>query len=228
MNIWHIMDSFFYSKNATKKVIFYYLKWVSYFLLIILVALFLYFGQQQLISLRETAAQKSLAQIITRFREYQDGTLDEATLGEFHKTIEIEQEQYQNSFIAPYFANIQAEVFIKEGKLSEAVQVLDAALLLSNDPITQSILATKRALILLDFNPDIGIKQLKELITNEDNVISDIAQFYLGRYYWVHNDIDSAKEIWNNFVANQSQYRISQSPYANEVDMMLSSLGIKS
>jgi len=228
MNIWRAMDSFFYNKNATNKIISYYLKIASYFVLIILAVLLLYFGQQKWISWREEAAQKALAQIITRFQEYKDGPVDIAALQELHSTIEVEQERHRNAYIAPYFANMRAEVFIKEGKLQEAVKALDDALAFKTDPVTQSIFATKRALLLLDVEPTKGIEQLKELISNEENVVPDIAQFYLGRYYWVHNDIEEAKKIWNTFVLDQSQYRISQSPYASEANMLLTSIGAKS
>ena len=228
MNIWYVIDSFFYSKNVTRKVIMYYLKIVSILVFVVLATLTLYFGQKTWISWREQEAQKSLAQIITRFHEYQGGTIDSATLHELHQTIDTEKARHSSSYLAPYFATMQAEVFIKEGNLSQAVKMLDDALLVQTDSVTKSMLTTKRALLLLDIEPEQGITQLKELIKNKENAIADIAQFYLGRYYWVNNNIDEATKIWNELVDTQSQHRIAHSPYAAEVDMVLTSLGAKS
>lgn len=228
MNIWHVIDSFFYSKNVTRKAIMHYIKIALAFVFVILAVLVLYFGQKTWINWREQEAQKSLAQIITRFHEAQEGKIDLTKLHELHETIEIEKERHRSSYLAPYFITIQAEIFIKEGRLSDAVKALDSAISFQTDPVTKNMLETKRALLLLDVDPEKGITQLKELIENRENSISDIAQFYLGRYYWVHNNIDEATKIWNELVNTQSQYRIAHSPYAAEANMALTSLSAKS
>jgi len=228
MNIWQAIDSFFYSKNMTKKAILYYLKMAFSLLVFVLVALLLYFGRQKFISWREMEAQKSLAEIITRLHEYKKGSSDTQALENFHQTIDIEQKKHSNSYIAPYFSVVKAEVFIIEENLPGALEALDDALVFQTDSVTKSIITTKRALLLLDMDPEQGIEKLKELASNKDNVVSDIAQFYLGRYYWVQNDIDAATKVWRDFVDEQSQYRISQSPYTVEVKTLLSTLGIKS
>ena len=59
------------------------------------------------------------------------------------------------------------------------------------------------------------------LAQNKDNMFRDSAQYYLGRYYWAHNQIDDARAVWQQLVDEQRDEKMAPSPWVNQVQEQL-------
>jgi predicted negative regulator of RcsB-dependent stress response len=224
MNIWRMFDSLIYGKNSLDTLFYRYLKAILVIFVVFLLFFGLYFGRKQWISWRDQAAQKSLAKMSKRLKKYQDGTLDTSGIIELHAKIAAEKEQFSQATIAPYFLALQAQVFVQEGKLDQAAETLKSAIAMTENVIIKSQLETARALILLDEAPEQGIVVLQDLIAHEENPLRDVAQFYLGRYYWTHDNVELALVIWKDFLQEQAGHGVSQSPFRPEAEQAVKSL----
>src|SRR5438093_4527265 len=66
-----------------------------------------------------------------------------------------------------------------------------------------------------------GLQELTELARNEKNPYRDAALFYLGNYYWVHDQMQEAKKVWQELVDSQWQQQVSPSPWIAQVQSKL-------
>ena len=60
-----------------------------------------------------------------------------------------------------------------------------------------------------------GLEELRQLATDTTNKNNDSAQYYLGLYYWAHNDLTTAINTWKELVASQAHERLAASPWAS-------------
>jgi cytochrome c-type biogenesis protein CcmH/NrfG len=84
----------------------------------------------------------------------------------------------------------------------------------------------ERALIQLDSADDkfqqAGLQTLQALADDKNNTHRDSAQYYLGNYYWAHNDVDKAHDIWQKLVDEQRDEKLAPSPWVQQVQQQLS------
>lgn len=200
-----------------------YVKYVGCGIGIALLAAFLYFAQQIRVSWREQKAQYAYSQVQDLFEQQRD-----AENPSYQGLVEkIDAAYYQNSGsnLVPYFLNLKSEVLLEQDNKDEALQVLESIVSVVDHGMPGELVRTKYALILLDTDrKQEGIEKLTTLAQSQHNQVRDIAQFYLGRYYWVHNDIEMAKHIWNDLINEQRVHRISPSPWAKLAEESLASM----
>ena len=122
----------------------------------------------------------------------------------------------------PYYLSFQADGLLKQGKKNEAIGVMDE--MIQHMPVSSPLLPlfkTKRALIKLDSDDEAiqqeAVQELEVLAKDSDNQFQDLAQFYLGRYYWSNDQIVEAKQVWQQLVDEQRKQRLAPSPWAEEV-----------
>jgi hypothetical protein len=60
-----------------------------------------------------------------------------------------------------------------------------------------------------------GKSALLSLMQDEDNRYKDIAFYYLGRFYFVNDQLDSAQKIWKELVDSQHMEQAAYSPWAS-------------
>lgn len=227
MNFWHMIDSFFYVNKQTKKLIGKIAQSVFFIILITFIIFAGYFGYKQYIFKKEAVAQQSLAYVMTLFEDYSKSAQISQDLNIINE-IKKAQEEHKNSSLASYFSILLSKVYAQEEKTSESLQALEDGIELAKDSLTENMLKTNYALLMLDSNDSElqknGLATLKELIEDKENPIRDIAQFYLGKYFWINNDLQAAKIIWQEFLDEQAEHRMSPSPFVPEVELSLSSL----
>lgn len=226
MNFWHMIDSFFYVNKETKKLIGKIAQFVFFIILITFIIFAGYFGYKQYVFRKEATAQQSLAHVMTLFDAYTSDKLGDKE--NVIKEIKKAQEEHKNSSLAPYFSILLSKIYAQEEKTSESLQVLQEGIELAKDSLTENMLKTNYALLMLDSDDkelqNNGLEYLKNLIGDKENPIRDIAQFYAGKYFWIKNDIEAAKIIWQEFLNEQAEHRMSPSPFVSEVELSLSSL----
>ena len=183
-----------------------------------------YFGYRWYVVSRE---QKAQVQLADHLQEYQRAVVSSEKTGSKDELLQLESlfatdyDQHKKSAIAPLFFSFQADAQVKQGKYTQAIDTLQSAInaLPEKSPLIV-LFKTKRALVQLDNQDDamqqLGLRELVQLARDKDNHFSDIALFYLGRYYWAHDKIDDAKKAWQELVDTPAYTQQFPSPWAQE------------
>jgi len=110
---------------------------------------------------------------------------------------------------------------LNQNKREEALTTLDTMINTMPESIMLSLYQTERALIQLDSDDEsvksTGLNTLISLAHDTNNKNRDTAQFYLGGYYWAKNDINAAREIWQQLVDEQHDEKLAPSPWMSLV-----------
>lgn len=160
-----------------------------------------FYGYRMYTKQRNAEAFGVLGRYIERYLNEKKGgaRLDDGAL-------ELESQAFSGSAASPYFSAYQAHDLLAQGKLVEAATLLKKAVatMPASSPLT-ALYNVKLALVQLDIGDqasrDEGLKSLKAIAEHQSSPAWDVAVYYLGRYAWVHDDVNEAKKIWAEALA---------------------------
>lgn len=112
------------------------------------------------------------------------------------QTFELLRETHKGSKYASYAEAFEAEIALEQGDTIKALEILKKFVesLDLKSPL-YFLYKTKVALMMVDFeNKEAGLEELKKLATESLNPYADTALFFYGNYYWISDDIATAKE----------------------------------
>ena len=168
---------------------------------------------------RERAVQYDFSSLMTEYE-----TMSHEENPEWDKLLEKFEKNYEknsNSSLLPYYLSYKVRILLNQNKPTEALEVLDT--MITNIPGSPmlSLYEMERALIQLD-ETDVamqttGLEALKKLSQDTTNKFRDSAQYYLGRYYWAKNEIDLARQVWQELVDGQRDEKMAPSPWVSHV-----------
>jgi predicted negative regulator of RcsB-dependent stress response len=183
------------------------------------VMIVLFFGHKLWVVKRERAAQYDFSSLMTEYETMSHDKNPEwsSLLEKFETTYE----KHASSSLLPYYLGYKVRILLNQAKKEEALATLNTMITeMPGSPIL-ALYQMERALILLDSSDEAirttGLQALKTLAQDGHNEFRDSAQFYLGRYYWAMNDVDSARQIWQQLVDEQRDEKMSPSPWVNYV-----------
>ncbi len=168
---------------------------------------------------RERAAQYDFSALMTEYETVSqeknpewDGLLDK---------FEKNYEKHASSSLLSYYLSYKVRILLNQNKRDEALATLDTMIDAMPGSPMLSLYEMERALIQLDSADEAiqstGLNTLISLAHDVHNKNRDSAQFYLGRYYWVKNDIDAARAIWQQLVDEQRDEKLAPSPWVHQV-----------
>jgi len=183
----------------------------------------LFFAHKLWVINRERSAQYDFSVLMTEY----ETTLREkdpqwpVLLEKFEKNYE----KHANSSLLPYYLGYKVQILLHQDKKDEALAALNSTI---SDMVGSPLIALyemERALIQLDGEnneeQNNGLQALKTLAFDTHNMFRDSAQYYLGNYYWAHDDIDQAREIWQKLVDEQRDEKMAPSPWVQQVQEQL-------
>ncbi len=137
------------------------------------------------------------------------------------KKFEKGYQQYSRSSLLPYYKDYAVNILMHQHKNEEALALLDTMLSDMQASPLLPLYQMERALIALDM-ADVQIQEkgkeaLVALAQDKLNPFKDSAQFYLGRYYWTHDNVTLAKEVWQTLVDEQADQKAAPSPWVQQV-----------
>ena len=136
---------------------------------------------------------------------------------------------YSSSKLYPYACAFQADIALRQGDVSSALQLLDTALSkMSVKDKLYGMLQIKKALVLIDTNnAETGIASLEKYAFDKKNPHADTAAFYLGYYYFVNNNKNDAIRVWSELVQSMKAFdkKSEKSPWLLLVEDKLEQLG---
>jgi predicted negative regulator of RcsB-dependent stress response len=182
----------------------------------------LFFGYRWYVVYREREAQAVLADYI-----YKAQTTPNASLAAMEQLFQEGAQKESSSHLEPYFLVFQANTLVKEGKLDEAIGIMEKAIShMSKDNVLLSLFEVKRALMQMDSTiaetQQAGLTKLTELAHNTANQYADMALYFLGHYYWSVNNLEEAKKIWQELIELQSKEQMgAPSPWVQLAHMKL-------
>lgn len=166
-------------------------------LAIVLLAGLAYMGYKYHYRGVQRAAQKDFAQAMQTYNEAVTGQAKKENIwNEVEFAFKTGYEQNKSSSFAPFFLAYQSEALLKLNNKEEAYKVLTQAIdsMKSKSPFSY-FYQVKQALMQIDMNQEEnGVKHLQNLANDTNNQFTDLANYYLGEYYWSKNDISNAQK----------------------------------
>ncbi|HLJ31519.1 MAG TPA: hypothetical protein VKU36_03725 [Candidatus Babeliales bacterium] len=184
----------------------------------------LFFAHKLWVGHREKAAQYDFSILMT---EYETLLRDkDAQWSELLEKFEKNYAKHSSSSLLPYYLGYKVQILLHQNRKDEALATLDTMITnLVGSPLL-ALYEMERALIQLDSDngelQNAGLKTLQSLATDTDNMHRDSAQYYLGSYYWAHNEVDKAHEMWKQLVSEQRDEKLAPSPWVQQVQQQLS------
>lgn len=117
-----------------------------------------------------------------------------------------------------------ADVDFHQDKLEESILLFEQWLTKNSEKNPLYYLyKTRLALVCFDSNQtEKAISMLQELSVNSKNKYQDMAQFFLGYYYWSQDDLAQAQKVWQTLIdANAQVAPEGRSPWASIVESKL-------
>ncbi len=170
-------------------------------------------GYSMYVRHREQQASSDLMQYI---KDYHQAAGAESTDWNYLANLfKMGYRQHSHSTLAPFFLLYQADALVQDNERQEALSLLDQALVaLGVESPLYTTYAVKKALLVLEDNAQQGIADLQKLAQDKANKQRDMAQYYLGLYYWMHNDSAQAKVAWAELIDSQSAEKQERSAWA--------------
>lgn len=173
----------------------------------------LFFGYRWYVVYREREAQAVLAEYI-----HKASTQSNGSLAAIEALFQEGAQKQSGSYLEPYFLVFQTNALIQDGKLDDAIGIMEKALArMSQDNILLPLFEAKHALMQLDSaaHAQAGLQKLTELAHNAKNPYADMALYSLGNYYWSADKLDDAKKVWQELIEMQSkEHMVAFSPWA--------------
>lgn len=181
--------------------------------------LVLFYAHKLWVVKRERAAQYDFSSLMTEYETLSreknpewDGLLDK---------FEKNYEKHASSSLLPYYLGYKVRILLHQGKKEDAIQSLDTIIAAMPGSSVLAVYEMERALVQLDSadksTQSVGLEALKKLAHDTSNQFRDGAQYYLGSYYWAHNEIDAARQVWQQLVDEQHDEKMAPSPWAGLV-----------
>jgi len=217
-----IQDLFKAIRADLKSTSFFGNRYVQIIMIVFLLAVTsggMYFGYSAYRSYRNKKAQTILSACLEDYLHAVSGATELWSTVEMN--CQLGYEQNKSSDLAPYFLAVKIEALLHQGKKTQVQSLLDTMIngFSASSPLYY-LYQTQKALIELDLDDvDIaqkGLESLKSLAVNTQNKNRDVALYYLGLYYWSHDQIPQAQELWQELVK-----QFPASPWAKPVSIKL-------
>lgn len=219
------------SLMETKKEVWYarylkYTKEVTIVFLAVAVIIGGLVGYRWYHSNQEKAAQLLFSEGIELYQQAVTGTIQWTQVDLFFN---LGYERHKNCALAPFFLAFRAEALAQQKKNDDAIKVLAQAVDQMNpaQPF-KTFYQTKLALLQIDSTDtntqQAGLSGLKTLADDTKNQSRDVAQYFLGLYYWNLNNIEQARVIWQELISSQMAEKHAMSPWAAQAEEKLSQL----
>jgi len=205
-------------RSDIKNSSFFANRYVQMIMLAILLAVVsggMYVGYTFYNSYRNQQAQQELSVCIEEYLRAVSGA------GELWPTVEMNcqlgYEHNSSSDLAPYFVSLQVQALLHQNKQEDVPALLDTMMrkLSSSSPLYH-LYKTQKALIELDLGTENGLVSLQALAEDQKNTNRDIALYYLGLYYWSHDQVEQAQKPWKELVE-----QFAASPWSQSVAIKL-------
>lgn len=177
----------------------------------------IFWGYRYFRNQKESAAQVAFVNVMQMYHEAMQGKSD--AWPQLQMQSGLMYEKHKGTTIAPFLLMIQSDAMAHQAKLADAISTIDTVIeQLPKDFPVLSMYKTKRALMKMDM-PDVavqtaGLNELRALAEDKENKNNDLAQYYVGLYYWSRNDIENAVNIWKQLVMSQAHEKFAMSPWA--------------
>jgi predicted negative regulator of RcsB-dependent stress response len=189
----------------------------------VLVLISLFFAHKLWTIRRERSTQYDFTFLMT---EYETMSREKnPQWSELLEKFEKNYEKHASSSLLPYYLSYKVQILLEQDKKDEALATLDTMIAGMPGSPMLALYEMERALIQIDTMDselqNTGVEALKVLVNDTDNMFRDSAQYYLGRYYWAHNQIDDARHVWQQLVDEQRDEKIAPSPWVEQVQGQL-------
>lgn len=126
-------------------------------------------------------------------------------------------QKFPNTVYGSFADVFVSDIALQKGSTEESIALLEEWIAKNSEKNSLYYLyKTRLALLYCDTQKvQDGVALLQELAALDKNKQKDMAQFFLGYYYWSTNDIAQAKQVWQLLIdGNKTQAPEGASPWA--------------
>ena len=186
---------------------------------------------------QNVAAQHALAEAIDEYEKANYYLLDQKNQNkpladQYYKdaqlAFDVVKVSHSRSVLSDYAKAFEADIALREGDYASALTLLDDVIsqMSTKNPL-YDLMFIKRTLVALDSGDLSALATLNNVANDAQNSHFDTAAFYLGYYYFVHDQTDQAIQVWKALKdrMNAVQIKSGKSPWLPMIEEKLQQLG---
>ena len=199
------------SKEVRENIKYYVQKvpyglYVGYAFILLLISLLLFGVYNWHVVRTAQAAQVALSESLLEYRAMKNGQ-KEANWPQVIEKATQKYAAYKNSSIAPYFLLLKTDAYLELGEYDQALQSMKLVVDATRSNALSSAHQLKYGLMQLDSSDETvaqaGKDLLLKLTADIKNPFRETALYYVGRYFFLHDDFAQAKKMWQELVDTQ-------------------------
>jgi predicted negative regulator of RcsB-dependent stress response len=174
---------------------------------------------------REQQAQVAFSHALDEYHNLvQSAALQDSRWDDSAISFKAIAQKFPNTVYGNFAEVFVADIALHKGSVEESVALLEQWISKNSEKNSLYYLyKTRLALLYCDVQKvQEGVALLQELAHTDKNNQKDMAQFFLGYYYWSTNDVTQAKQVWQILIdAQKDQSPEGVSPWAGIAESKL-------
>lgn len=203
----------------------WYTKWVCLLLLLGSAGFGGWKAYNSYIKGKEQEAQVAFSHALDEYHILsQSAATDDSRWDDLLTSFKAVSQKFPNTVYGNFSEVFVADIVLHKGSIDESVALLEQWLAKNSEKNSLYYLyKTRLALLYCDtLKVQEGVALLEELVNSSKNNYKDMAQFFLGYYYWTQDSISQAQEAWQPLIeGSKSQSPESVSPWASIAESKL-------
>lgn len=194
-------------------------------------AVAVYGGYRFTVYCRNRAALKELYGILDVYQEVQFKSVEGKQVDWSVLESDAEQsfEKHKKASLASWMLILESAAQRKQGDLLKGRDSMDRAVDLMHSSPVYGFVKVYDALLKLDSSDETvkmqGLEELRVLALDIKNIYADMALYHLGRYYWINDQIDEAKQVWQDLQDRYGSLIEVPSVWAQKAQTLLEQVG---
>lgn len=190
-----------------------------------------YFGYRLCTYCRNKKVQKDLYGLLENYQQLQKDAAELKSVDwlAFDEALQTTYAKNSQAPIASWLLVLQARERIQREDIEGARASMNAATQTLQGSAISSFIMVSDALIHMDSADEVvraqGVEKLIALARDAKNIYADMALYHLGRYYWIFDQIDEAKQAWQDLLERYGNVYESPSPWVPLAQELLEQLG---
>lgn len=186
-----------------------------------------YFVYRTCVQCRERSALQDFSSYFEQYQQAQNNVAEgeKVDWNDLYTLFKDGFERHKKSNLAPYFLLFSMQAALQDENKSLAKEIVSQVVDVTKNQNIHPFIAIEQSLMLLDSKNEEEAKKGLELLENigldVENMYSDMALFHLGYYYWIHDNLEKAREVWRGLLDQYDTGSASASPWSARARQLL-------
>lgn len=191
----------------------------------------IYVGYRLCVYCRNRVVQKDLYALLEQYQQSQQDASQSKQVDwlVIDKELEKSYAKHSHAPMASWLLVLQAHERVERNEMQQAQIAMDEAVKSLSGSSVDSFIKVSDALLRMDSEDEIlraqGVEMLTALARDTKNIYADMALYHLGRYYWIFDHMQDAKDVWLDLLERYGNVSGTPSPWVAPAQELLEQLG---